>query len=207
MSTVSIPVFGLTGGIGSGKSTVRRILQELGETIIDADDLAREVVQKGSESLQQILTVFDPSVITTEGELDRTALGKVVFSDPYRLKLLERIIHPEIESLFQTFVLGFQLAGISRVFYELPLLFEKHQEGQFRATILVTCPLEDRVTRVMARNGLSEEDVRKRMSSQLSDLDKKSKATYIISNDSDLESLHQQTLQIQHRIIQNNLAC
>lgn len=196
-----IPIFGLTGGIGSGKSTVRYFLQQCGEIVLDADELAREVVKIGSEPLQKIAVQFGSQVLTLNGELDRQALGSIVFSDPYKLKLLEGITHPAIESLFKSLVLKAQLDGQSRLFYEVPLLFENRLDNQFKSTILVTCPIEDRITRVMARNGISRDDVCKRIDAQLSDLDKSKRSTYVIRNDSDLESLHQKTLQIRDSII------
>ena len=190
-----------SGGIGSGKSTVGQFLKTCGETVIDADDLARDVVKKGSEGLAKIISEFGSQVLAPNGELDRHVLGQIVFSDSYKLAKLEKITHPEVNELFQKLVQQFQLTGRERIFYECPLLFEHSIDQQCKASILVTCPEETRIQRIMARSGLPEGQVRKIMAEQLPDLDKAKKATYIIRNDSDLESLHRKTLVVRDSLI------
>lgn len=180
-------VFGLTGGLASGKSTVAKRFRET-IPVIDADDLAREVVQKGEPALLEIVSKFGPSVLTPEGSLDRQALAAIVFADPEALTQLNTIIHPRVAKLLQARLAVLAAQGIRTVCYEIPLLFENDLERHYSPAVLVSASTETQVARAMARSGLSREQALARIQAQLPLSVKAARADYVIDNDGPLEA-------------------
>lgn len=180
--SASVRLIGLTGGIASGKSTVARRLVELGATLVDADVLAREVVEPGQPALAEIAEAFGPAVLTEVGSLDRTVLGELVFADASARARLEAITHPRIGELTTTRVTAALAEGAPLVVVDIPLLFEKHREGGFDGVLLVWCDAATQLHRLMARDGISETQARSRLEAQMSLDEKRRRATWLIDN-------------------------
>ena len=174
-------IIGITGNIGSGKSTVAALLRSWGYPVLDLDALAARARENKEEELQRL---FPEAVVG--GRLDRRALARLVFSDPERLKALEAVVHPEVRRLLME-----ELSRLEAplVFLEIPLLFEKGWEGRLHGTLLVAAPLEERVRRVMARSGLSREEVLARERAQMPEEEKRKRATWVLENTGSLEDL------------------
>ena len=185
-------IYGLTGGIGSGKSAAAAIFEDCGIPVVSADELSRIVVTPGSEGLAAVVAAFGEGLLTPDGELDRRKLGAVVFKDPSQRARLEGILHPRIRDSFQDVLAALEATGQHLVVYEVPLLFENNLEKQMKAVILVSAPEEQRIARVMARDKLSPDDVRARMAAQMDDQSRRSRAQYVLENDGDLEHLRAQ---------------
>jgi len=185
-------IYGLTGGIGSGKSAAAAIFEDCGIPVVSADELSRIVVTPGSEGLAAVVAAFGEGVLTPGGELDRRKLGALVFKDPGQRVRLEGILHPRIRDSFQDVLAALEATGQHLVVYEVPLLFENNLEKQMKAVILVSAPEDQRIARVMARDKLSAEDVRVRMAAQMDDQGRRSRAQYVLENDGDLEHLRAQ---------------
>jgi dephospho-CoA kinase len=180
---------GLTGGIGSGKSEVARILESFGAYIVDTDKLAREAVAPGSDALRQIARVW-PAVVRDDC-LDRAALAEIVFRDPTARERLNAIVHPHVRRLADEADRYAQPGQL--IVHVVPLLFETGYAERVDATIVVIAPDEERLRRVMQRDRLSEEQVRSRMSTQIDPQAARCRATYVIENDGDLAHLRERT--------------
>ena len=185
-------IYGLTGGIGSGKSAAAAYFEDCGIPVVSADELSRVVVTPGSEGLSAVVAAFGEGVLSPQGELDRRKLGAVVFKDPTARVRLEGILHPRIRDTFQDVLAALETTGNSMVVYEVPLLFENNLEKQMKAVILVSAPEDQRVARVIARDKLSADDVRARMAAQMDDTNRRARATHVLENDGDLDHLHAQ---------------
>jgi dephospho-CoA kinase len=173
---------GLTGGIGSGKSTVGALLAEHGAVIIDSDALAREVVAAGSAGLAAVVDVFGPEVLTTAGELDRAAMGRRVFADPAARARLEAVIHPlvrrraaEIEAAAPTDAV---------VVHDIPLLVETGQAGSFDVVVVVDAPVELQIDRLTRERDMTAEEARSRIDAQASRGERLAVADHVVANDS-----------------------
>jgi dephospho-CoA kinase len=177
---------GLTGGIGSGKSAVARFFSDWGALVIDADQLAREVVAPGTDGLAEIAALW-PEVIV-KGSLDRAALSRIVFDDAGARERLNGIIHPRVRALAAQ--LDNAPAG-TIVVHMIPLLFEGEYWKMCDRTVLVTAPVEMRIARVIARDGCTREEVEARMRAQIDPEIARSLATDIINNDGGLLTLEQ----------------
>lgn len=182
-------IYGLTGGIGSGKSTVATLFEGLGVPVLYADELAREAVARGSDGLRDVIAAFSADVLTPEGALDRRKLAQVIFNDPEAKARLEGIIHPRVRELFMRRTAALAEDGVDAILYEVPILFEQNLAPMFTATVVVCAPEEARLRRVIARDGVSAEEVRDRMRHQLSDAEKRAKATHVVENDAGLDAL------------------
>ncbi len=178
---------GLTGGIGSGKSTVASMLGQRGAVVLDADDFARQAVAAGTPGFRRVVETFGQRVIGPEGELDREKLAAIVFEDDEDRRRLEAIVHPEVGRLFQQSVEPFR-ATDRIVVYAVPLLVENHLESMFDTVVVVTASEEVRVERLL-RRGLSEEDARARIRAQLSDAEREAVADAVIPNDGSVAGL------------------
>jgi dephospho-CoA kinase len=185
---------GLTGGIASGKSTVSAILQELGAVVIDADQLAREVVAKGTPGLAAVVDAFGPEVLTADGELDRPRLGAIVFADPAKLKVLEAITHPLIFELYAERESAAAHADV--VVHDIPLLVEAGRAEEFDAVIVVDAHEDHQVDRMLRDRGMSEADARARMAAQASRADRLAAATYVIDNTGTHEDLRHRVTEV-----------
>jgi dephospho-CoA kinase len=186
-------VVGLTGGIGSGKSEVGKVFAGLGAFRIEADLLARQAVAPGSEALERIFARW-PQVRRSDGSLDRTALGEIVFVSLEQRAELERIVHPAVQAL--TLRAMRQAREDQLVIREVPLLFETGLDAEMDAVVLVTAPKERRIERVMARNAWTREQVLQRMEAQIEPEEAARRATYVLRNDGDLTMLQAQAKQL-----------
>ena len=179
---------GLTGGIASGKSTVARMFAELGAHLIDADQLAREAVAKGSPGLDRIKARWGGKVLLPNGELDRAAMREIIFSDQNAREELNRIVHPEVRRLTET-----RLREISAldpeavVLVDVPLLFETGSQDQYRAVVLVYVPKEVQIRRLMARDKVDRKAAESALAAQMPLSEKKGKAQFLVDNTGPLE--------------------
>jgi dephospho-CoA kinase len=177
---------GLTGGIGSGKSTVAGLLAERGARIVDADRLAREVVEPGTPGLAAIAEAFGPEVLTADGALDRAALATVVFADPGARARLDGIVHPLVRARAVELIGGVPSDAV--VVQDIPLLVETGQAGSFDLVLVVRAEPEVRVGRLVAR-GLTEDDARARMAAQATDEQRAAVADVVLDNSGTLDDL------------------
>lgn len=184
-------VFGLTGGIGSGKSTVTRMLRELGAHVLDADVMAREVVEPGTPGLAAVAARF-PGVVGPDGRLDRAKLGARVFSDASERAALNAITHPLVRQAFLEKVQALEAQGVERVVYDVPLLIESGMHGWMEGVALVWVPRDVQKARLMARDGLDAAAAEARLAAQLPLDEKKAHATWVIDNSGDLTSTRTQ---------------
>lgn len=186
-------VYGLTGNIGSGKSTVARMLRELGAFTLDADEVAREIVSPGEPALAEIVAGFGGEILRDDGTLDRGALAEVVFADERARERLNRITHPRILERIKERISA-RSDEQQVVFVEASLIDRKSGglNDLIDGLVVVTCPGELRERRVAERDGLSPEEIRRRMDSQVSEAEKTSQADFLIENSSDMENLDAQ---------------
>lgn len=182
-------VIGLTGGIASGKSTVAKLLVERGATVIDADLLARQVVEPGQPALAELVARFGAAILTPEGKLDRKRLGAIAFSDPEARADLGKITHPRIAAASARAIAEASERGVEVVFYEAALLVENNAHQGLAGLVVVAATPEVQEARVVARDGLSLEEARARIAAQFP-LDRKlAAATWVLHNDGDLDRL------------------
>lgn len=181
---------GLTGGIGSGKSTVAKMLTDAGYTLVDADRIAHEIVEKGTPGLKAVVRGFGPQVLTQGGELDRPKLGRMVFGDPIALQKLESILHPLIRQRVADTQAQLKDQGVVIAFYDVPLLFEKNMQEQFAAVVVVDCTPEQQFQRTKKRSpSLTDDEIQMRLASQFPLLKKTEQADFVVHNDGNLTQL------------------
>jgi len=180
-------LIGLTGGIGSGKSAVATRLAELGAIVNDADAIAREVVEPGTDGLVEGVAEFGPDVLTATWELDRPALGRLVFAHPQRRQALERIIHPRVRARSAEIVSTAPDDAV--VVNDIPLLVETGQAKNFPLVIVVLAAEDVRVARLVRDRGMTEDDARARIAAQATDEQRREVADIVIVNDGTLEDL------------------
>ena len=180
---------GLTGGIGSGKSTVAQLFAGHGARVVDADVIAREVVAPGSPGLAEVTATFGPGVLCGDGSLDRAALAGIVFGDPTARQRLNAITHPLIAQ--RTAQIIAELPDDSVLIHDVPLLVEAGLAGAYDCVVVVDAPDELRVARLVDR-GMSEQDARARIASQASRQDRIAAADIVIDNSGSLEDLRTQ---------------
>src|SRR4051812_25418669 len=178
---------GLTGGIASGKSTVSAILAELGAVIIDGDKLAREVVEKGQPGLAQVVEAFGPEILTPDGDLDRARLGRIVFNDEAKRKVLEGIVHPLVFERYAELEESAPQDAI--VVHDIPLLAESGRADTFDAVIVVETPMEVQIDRMLRDRGWTRADAESRIAAQATPDQRRAIATYLIVNDGTREDL------------------
>jgi dephospho-CoA kinase len=182
-----LKVLGLTGGIGSGKSTVAKLIAELGVPVLDADQLAREVVEPGRPALAEVAAAW-PEAIGPDGKVARKRLADIVFADPAQRLRLEAIMHPRIQALADERLAGLAQKGHALAFYEASLLVESGRYKDFDGLVVVTASPETQLERVLARGDLTEADAQARIDAQLPLLAKVRVATHLVDNDGDLEA-------------------
>jgi dephospho-CoA kinase len=185
-------LIGLTGGMGTGKSTVARMLASRGATIIDADELAREVVRPGEPALEAIVERFGPDVLGADGSLHRTRLAGIVFDDDNARRDLERITHPRIQQLMQQRIADAFARDATVAVADIPLLFENRRGNEFEGTLLVYAPVDVQVQRMVSRDGLDEATARRRLAAQMPIDGKRQLATWVIDNSGDLAATERQ---------------
>ncbi|MBS1149028.1 MAG: dephospho-CoA kinase [Myxococcaceae bacterium] len=180
-------LIGLTGSIATGKSTVARMLVERGAALLDADQIAREVVTRGQSALAEIAARF-PGVILPDGSLDRQALGERIFSNPAERQALNAITHPRIQAEVIARTLALTGQGVPVVIYDAALLIENKLHEALEGVILVTAPPGVQRQRLIARDGLTVEQAEARIASQLPQEEKLKFATWVIDNGGTLEA-------------------
>ena len=182
---------GLTGGIGAGKSTVAELLTRKGAVLVDADEVARAVVEPGESAFEALVERFGAEVVGPDGRLDRAAVAKLAFADEQSRKDLEGITHPAINTEFTRRVLEASPDAI--VVLDVPLLTESQQarERPYEAVIVVEAPRDVRLARLETR-GVPRSDAERRMAAQASDEDRRAMATYVIDNAGDHDALERQ---------------
>lgn len=194
-------LFGLTGGVASGKSTVGHLLRKHGVAVIDADVLARRAVEPGQPALREIEETFGAHLVPN-GKLDRTALGQLVFASPEARGRLNAIVHPQVARLLRdelsALVASSPIGAL--VCYEVPLLFENGLDAWLRPVVLVACDEETQIQRAMDRNGWSRQHALARIAAQMPLADKRPRADYVIENSGDLAALEVNTLQVLKRL-------
>ena len=181
---------GLTGGIGSGKSTVAGMLAERGAVVIDADQIARELVEPGGEALAELVTEFGPRILQQDGSLSRGELAALAFSDPRATDRLNAIMHPLIRAEAERRLAESPTSGV--VVYDMPLLVETGQADLVDVVVVVDVPEEVQVDRAVRLRGLDEEDVRRRMEVQVLRADRTAAADVVIDNSRDLRDTEEQ---------------
>ncbi len=202
---------GLTGAIGSGKSTIGSYLKTKGWDVIDADQLARDAVAPKSVGLMSVVQSFGSGVLNEDGTLNRGLLAKIVFASPEARALLETIVHPLVREKAQYLRGALEAQGVSLAFYEVPLLFEKSMESQFDKIIVVFCSEAEQKRRLKARSvlataatletnsastgsvaGLTDDEIDQRLQAQWSQTEKLKRAHYVVDNSGDLENSKRQ---------------
>jgi len=185
---------GLTGGIGSGKSTVSSLLAARGAVIIDADAITREVQQPGSAVIGKLVERFGPSILATDGSLDRPAVAAIVFNDPEALKSLNEIVHPAVGAEMNRRMLE-QRSTSNVVVLDIPLLTENPREG-LQGRIVIDVPVETQVRRLVSFRGFDEADARARIGRQASREQRLAAADFVVDNSGAPEDLERQVDQL-----------
>ena len=188
---------GLTGGIGSGKSTAARMFADLGATVIDADAIAKEVLEPGQLGYESIVNKFGDEILDSSGNVDRSALAAKVFENSAELKELEDIVHPAVAS--KVLEIRESLPAGVTVIYDTPLLVEKKLQDQFDQVVVVLAPEPLRTQRLIDR-GLAERDIAARMSKQASDDQRREVANFVIDNSGSLAQLRAQVQNVWNQI-------
>lgn len=185
---------GLTGGVASGKSTVSAMLAELGAVIIDADALAREVVARGTPGLAAVVDEFGSGLLTPEGDLDRAAMGSLVFADEAARRRLEGIVHPLV--LERMAALEEAAGADDLVVHDIPLLAEGGRADTFDAVIVVDCPVDLQLSRMLADRGWTREDAEARIAAQATREQRLALATHVIENTGTLDELRDRVVAV-----------
>lgn len=180
---------GLTGGIGSGKSTVAQMFMDRGIPVIDADQVAREVVEPGKPALRRLAEAFGEDILNEDGTLKRAELARRAFVDRTHTETLNSITHPAIEDTVGQRFLDHEEAGTPAVIYDMPLLVDKNLHLEMGLVIVVDVELETRVTRLTESRGLNADDARRRIASQVDDATRLAAADLLIDNNGSLEDL------------------
>jgi dephospho-CoA kinase len=186
---------GLTGGIGSGKSTVARLLEKRGAVVFDADLLAREAVEPGTPGHAAVIERFGADVLAPGGELDREALASIVFADPAARRDLEQIVHPEVRRLFAEGSEAYRDTDRVVVF-SAPLLVETGMHTAFEILVVVSATVATQIRRLMRQRGMSEPSIRARIDAQAPLEDKAAAADFLVDNEGSLDELESQVEQL-----------
>ena len=178
----------LTGGIGSGKSAAGDFFEDLGAVVVDADQLARDVIERGTDGFDELVATFGDEILTN-GILDRSKLGQIVFADPGARKTLEGIIHPRVAEAFDEIIEDSPDDAV--VIYQIPILVETKGQDRFDYIITVEATLENRISRLKNR-GLKGYEIEARMKVQASDEERAAIADLVFNNDGDMDQLLRQ---------------
>ncbi|CAB4740660.1 MAG: dephospho-CoA kinase [Actinobacteria bacterium] len=187
----------LTGGIGSGKSAAGDFFEDLGAVVVDADQLARDVIERGTDGFDELVATFGDEILTN-GILDRSKLGQIVFADPEARKTLEGIIHPRVAQAFEEIIEESPEDAV--IIYQIPILVETKGQDRFDYVITVEASLENRITRLKNR-GLKGYEIEARLKAQASDEQRAEIADLIFKNDGDLDSLLRQVENIYEDVL------
>jgi dephospho-CoA kinase len=178
-------IVGLTGGIGAGKSTVANMFAQLGALTIDADQLARQAIEKGSPGFNEVVSAFGQEILD-DGEIDRQRLGTIVFKDAAKRKQLEAIVHPRVQEALANKIKSLSPGDI--LIYEIPLLVETGAAKKFDYVITVESDIENRLDRLFER-GLEEDEAQRRIDAQASQSERETVADFVIVNDGERADL------------------
>ena len=182
-------VIGLTGSIGTGKSEAARQLEALGASIISADQVGHEAYTPNTEAWEHVVSVFGDEILQDDGEIDRRKLGAIVFSDPGQLERLNQIMHPRMAQMVADKVEVLRGQGVEVVVVEAALLFEAGWDSLVEEVWTTDSPEQAVIERLKVRNGMSEEEARKRMSSQMGRTERLDRSDYVIENSGDMVAL------------------
>jgi dephospho-CoA kinase len=190
-------VIAITGGIGSGKSAVAKLFEQWGAQTVDADILAREVVEPGSEGFQRVVQNFGPDMVLADGSLNRPKLASIIFSDQEKKALLESLLHPLIRERWLSHLERLKKSDAPLIAYIVPLFFESTAEmPEIEKVILISAPEETRIHRIMSRDLFPRHIAELRIRAQLPDSAKIDKSDYVIKNDSSLEQLESRAREV-----------
>jgi dephospho-CoA kinase len=189
-------LIGLTGNIGSGKSTVAQLLSERGATIIDADVLARRAVEQGTSAYSAIVERWGTSILAADGLIDRAALRRIVFSEPLELEQLNAIVHPEVERMRIALVEQARQRGDRLVVCDIPLLFERNLTAGYDRIVLVDAPRPVRLERLVRERGLRETEAMAMIVAQMPAELKRARADFVIDNTGTLTQLDQRVTEV-----------
>ncbi|UPM55130.1 dephospho-CoA kinase [Gottfriedia acidiceleris] len=194
-------IFGLTGSIASGKSTVSNFLKELNVPIVDADVIAKEVVEIGQPAYKKIVEAFGSEILLDSGEINRPFLGSIIFNNEEKRLQLNEIVHPEVRREMKEQADRYIKQGEPLVILDIPLLYEGNSIELVEKVIVVTVSEENQLKRLMNRNGLSKEDALLRIASQIPVKEKAARADYVINNNGDFEDTKRQVKDLLNKII------
>lgn len=199
---------GLTGGIGSGKSTVAAVFEKLGATVIDADAIVHEIQAPGTPLVAEIAEAFGDEVVDERGALDREALGAIVFRDEAQRQRLNAIVHPKVGAEFARRVAAARDSGVPLIVLDIPLFFETRRSGggtssamHFDATVLAWVPVSVQIERTMSRDGCSREEAQRRVDAQMPLDEKRDLADHVVDNSGPLEETEAQVRAIYEALL------
>ena len=187
----------LTGGIGSGKSAAGDFFEDLGAVVVDADQLSRDVIERGTDGFDELVATFGDEILTN-GILDRSKLGQIVFADPKARKTLEEIIHPRVAEAFEEIIEESPADAV--IIYQIPILVETKGQDRFDYVITVEATLENRTARLKNR-GLKGYEIEARLKAQASDAERAAIADAVFNNDGDLDQLLRQVENIYEDVL------
>jgi dephospho-CoA kinase len=197
---------GLTGGIATGKSTVAAILRALGADVVDADELARDIVRPGEPAWREIVQRFGEEVLRDDQALDRKKLRNLIFADDAARKALAAIMHPKIRDMAERTIRESAARGSQMIVYEAPLFFENHAQEWLRPVIVVACDPEVQEKRLRERDRLSDEQIRQHLRAQMPLSEKRKLADYVIENNGTIEELGKRVREVWDEIPAISLA-
>ncbi|MCG7441132.1 dephospho-CoA kinase [Corynebacterium sp. ACRPQ] len=193
-------LIGLTGGIGSGKSTVATLCRERGWRVVDADGIARDVVTPGRPALAELAAAFGEDILLADGSLNRKELARRAFVDKEHTELLNSITHPRIQAETQRQFEEAREEGYDFAVYDMPLLVDNGLDKDMDYVIVVDVAVEERVRRLVTSRGLEEDDARRRIAAQVTDEVRLAAATHVIDNNGTLEQLRARAAEVMNRI-------
>ncbi|MDE2780455.1 MAG: dephospho-CoA kinase [Chloroflexota bacterium] len=198
-------VIGLTGGIGTGKTEVSRLLQELGATVLNADQVGHEAYTPHSEAWNEVVKAFGESILQDSGEIDRRKLGGIVFADPDQLEILNGIMHPRMAAIVREKLQGLNQGGVEVAVIEAAVLFEAGWDSLVDEVWTTESPEPLVVARLQERNGFSPEEIRKRIASQMSSSERSDRATEVVNNSGELADLENTVRAIWKRRVEGRI--
>jgi dephospho-CoA kinase len=193
-------ILGVTGGIATGKSSVTRLFRAMGFPVVNADELAREVVAPGTGTLNEIVAQFGSAVLLDDGSLDRERLSQLIFSDDAARSRLNKITHPAIAKLAETRLAELVANGAKFVVYEAPLLYEAGAENRVDKVLVVTADADVQKKRLMKRDGIDAQTAELRINAQMPLADKVSRADFVVDNSESLSETSRQVKALCHEL-------
>ena len=194
-------VIGLTGGIGTGKTEVSRLLSGLGAVVINADQVGHEAYTPHSEAWEAVVKAFGEEILQPDGEIDRRKLGGIVFADPAQLAMLNGIMHPRMAAIVKEKLVGLELGGAEVAVVEAAVLFEAGWDSLVNEVWTTESPEEMVVARLQERNGFQPEEIRKRIASQMSSEQRSARAEQVVNNSGNMADLEATVREIwKHRV-------